>query len=196
VGTTTRINAADGKKSEGYWDADARGQTGARDGTDGVGSGAVTRLLLLVVVLVSLGLAACGDDGSAPSRAEFAKDAEKICKDTEKELESFGEDVGGPNEAGEAIDKVIEASRKAADDLADLDRPEGDAGETATKFAEGFQQELEDKLVPALEELKRALKAKDQQALQEAITKLQALEATESDRYARQLGIRACAGAA
>jgi hypothetical protein len=157
----------------------------------------VTRLLPLVVVLMSLGLVACDDDGgSAPSRAEFAKDAEKICKDTEKELESFGEEVGGPAEAGEAIDKVIEASRKAADDLADLERPEGDAGETATKFAEGFQQELEDKLVPALEELKRALQAKDQQALQEAVTKLQALEATESDRYARELGIRACAGAA
>jgi hypothetical protein len=157
----------------------------------------VTRLLPLVVVLISLGLVACGDDGgSAPSRQEFAKDAEKICEDTEKELESFGEDVGSADEAGDAIDKVIEASRKAADDLANLERPGGAAGETATKFAEGFQQELEDKLVPALEELKRALKAKDQQALQEAVTKLQALEATESDRYARQLGIRACAGAA
>jgi fido (protein-threonine AMPylation protein) len=50
--------------------------------------------------------------------------------------------------------------------------------------------------VPALEELKSALQSKDPQKLQEAASKLQSLEATESDRYARELGIRACAGAA
>jgi hypothetical protein len=49
--------------------------------------------------------------------------------------------------------------------------------------------------VPALEELKSALQS-DPQKLREAASKLQSLEATESDRYARELGIRACAGAA
>jgi hypothetical protein len=157
----------------------------------------MTRLLPLVLVLMSLGLVACGDDGgSAPSRQEFAKDAERICKDTEKQLENFGQNVNSPEEAADAIDKVIERARKAADDLANLDRPEGDTGETARKFAEGFKKELEEKLIPALEELKRALKANDQNALREAVTKLQGLEATESDRYARELGINACAGAA
>jgi hypothetical protein len=155
--------------------------------------------VFLVVVLMSIGLIACGDDddsGSAPSKQEFANDAERICKDTEKALENFGENVNSPEEAADAIDKVIERARKAADDLANLDRPEGETGETATKFAEGFKSELEDKLVPALEDLKSALKSGDPQKIQEAAGKLQGLEATESDRYARQLGIRACAGAA
>jgi len=158
----------------------------------------VTRLLVVVLALLSLGLVACGDDddGSAPSKQEFANDAERICKETEKALEGFGEDVGSPEEAADAIDKVIERARKAADDLANLDRPEGETGETATKFAEGFKSELEDKLVPALEALKSALKSGDPQKIQEAVSKLQSLEASESDRYARQLGINACAGAA
>jgi hypothetical protein len=158
----------------------------------------VTRLLSLVAVLMSIGLVACGDDdgGSAPSKQEFANNAEKICKDTEKALESFGENVGSAEEAADAIDKVIERARKAADDLANLDRPEGETGETATKFAEGFKSELEDKLIPALEELQSALRSKDPQKIQAAASKLQGLEATDSDRYARQLGIRACAGAA
>jgi hypothetical protein len=146
---------------------------------------------------MSLGLVACGDDGgSAPSKAEFANDAEKICKETERQLESFGQDINSPEEAADAIDKVIEQARKAADDLADLERPEGSVGETATKFAEGFRKELEEKLIPALEALKRAIRDKDPQAIQEAAAKLQGLEATESDRYARELGIKACAGAA
>jgi hypothetical protein len=159
----------------------------------------VTRLLALVVVLMSIGLVACGDDddgGSAPSKQEFANDAEQICKDTEKALENFGENVNSAEDAANAIDKVIERARKAADDLANLDRPEGETGETATKFAEGFKSELEEKLIPALEALKEALQSKDPQKIQEAASKLQGLEATESDRYARQLGINACAGAA
>ena len=158
----------------------------------------VTRLLALAAVLMSLGLVACGDDddGSAPSKQEFANDAEKICKDTEKALENFGENVNSPEDAANAIDKVIERARKAADDLAGLDRPEGETGETATKFAEGFKSELEEKLIPALEALKEALRSGDPQKIQEAASKLQSLEATESDRYARQLGINACAGAA
>jgi hypothetical protein len=139
---------------------------------------------------------ACGGGSDAPSRQEFAQDAERVCKQTERALEGFGENVEGPEEAADAIDKVIERARKAADELADLDRPEGETGETATKFAEGFKKELEEKLIPALEELKRALQSKDPQKLQEAVSKLQSLESTESDRYARQLGIRACAGAA
>src|SRR5215207_10708703 len=46
----------------------------------------------------------------------------------------------------------------AADDLLDLERPEGDVGETAQQFVESCRQELNDKLVPALEDLKSALR--------------------------------------
>jgi hypothetical protein len=98
---------------------------------------AVTRRLPLAVVVVSLGLGACGGGSDAPSRQEFAQDAERICKETEKALEGFGENVNSAEDAANAIDKVIERARKAADELADLERPEGESGETATKFAEG-----------------------------------------------------------
>src|SRR5688572_7404422 len=160
----------------------------------------MTRLLGLALVLLSLGLVACGDDddggggGDAPSKAEFAKQADKICNETEKEFESIGESAESPEEVADAIDKVIDESKSAADDLVALDRPEGADGETATKFVETFEQELNDKLVPALEDVKKALEAKDAQAVQEAAAKLQQLEATESDKYARDLGATACSG--
>jgi hypothetical protein len=48
--------------------------------------------------------------------------------------------------------------------------------------------------VPALEDLKRALEEKDPLAAQKAAAELQKLEATESDKAARQLGANACAG--
>jgi soluble cytochrome b562 len=156
------------------------------------------RLLPLLVVLLSLGIAACGggDDGSAPSKEEFANDAEKICQDTEKEIEKIGQGASSPDELGDALDKVIAAAKDGANKLTDLERPDGDAGDTATKFAEGFEQELNDKLIPALEKLKKAIQDKDAQAAQAAAADLQKLESTQSDKYARELGATACVGSA
>lgn len=163
----------------------------------------MTRLLALALVLLSAGLVACGDDddggsgggdGNAPSKQEFARAAERICNETEREFERIGQGAESPDEVANAIDQVIERSRSAADELVELERPEGADGETATQFVETFRQELNDKLIPALEDIQRALEQNDAQAVQEAAARLQDLEASESDRYARELGARACSG--
>jgi len=157
----------------------------------------MTRYSPLAVLAVSLGLVACGgddDSGSAPTKAEFARNAEQICRNTEKQLENIGQGASNPDEVANAIDKVIEEARKAADDLVALERPEGDAGQTAEQFSEGFQSELNSQIIPALEELRDALKKKDVQGVQAAAKKLQELETSKSDRAARELGATACVG--
>jgi len=156
------------------------------------------RLLPVLLAMLSLGLAACGggDDSSAPTKEEFAKDADKICQDTEKEIEKIGQGATSPEELTKALDKVIAAAKDAANKLTDLDRPDGDAGDTATKFAEGFESELNDQLIPALEKLKKAIEDKDAQAAQAAAADLQKLESSESDKFARELGANACVGTA
>jgi CHASE3 domain sensor protein len=157
----------------------------------------MTRYSPLAIVFVSLGLAACGgddDSGSAPSKAEYANNAEQICRNTEKELENIGQGSESPAEVADAIDKVIDESRQAADDLVALERPEGDAGQTAEDFSEGFKTELNDKIVPALEDLQAALKKKDVEGVQAAAKKLQSLETSKSDKAARELGATACVG--
>lgn len=146
----------------------------------------------LALLLVSLGLIGCGGD-DAPSKQEFVDEADRICRETEQEIERIAQSAGSPEELADVLDEVIDKSREAADDLVDLERPEGADGETAEKFVEGFRTELDDKLVPALEDLKRAVEQKDTQAVQEAARRLQQLEASESDRYARELGASACA---
>ena len=153
----------------------------------------MTRTAPLAVILVGVGLLGCGGD-DAPSKDEFANDAERICRETEQEIEQIGRSAGSPEEVAEAIDKVIDKSRNAADDLVDLERPEGGDGDTAEKFVEGFESELDGKVVPALEDLRRALEEKDPKAVREAAQRLQQLEASESDRFARELGANACVG--
>ena len=158
----------------------------------------MTRYPALAILVVSLGLVACGgdddDSSSAPSKAEFAKNADQICQNTEKELENIGQNAGNPDEVAKAIDKVIDEAQKASDDLVALERPEGDAGQTAEEFTEGFQSELNDQIVPALEDLRDALKKKDVQGVQAAAKKLQELETSKSDKAARELGATACVG--
>jgi hypothetical protein len=157
----------------------------------------MTRYSPLAVLVVSLGLVACGgddDSGSAPTKAEFARNAEQICRNTEKQLENIGQDASNPDEVANAIDKVIEEARRAADDLVALERPEGQAGQTAEQFSEGFKSELNSQIIPALEELRDALKKKDVQGVQAAAKKLQELETSKSDKAARELGATACVG--
>jgi hypothetical protein len=154
---------------------------------------AAAPLTLLVLVL---GLAACGGgdgDGDAPSKADFAASADKICKNAETALQNVGENAKSPDEVAAAVDKVIDETQKSIDELQDLERPDGDAGEAADKFVDALSTDIEDKGIPALEDLRDALKDNDQQAAQEAAQKLQAIETTNSDKLASDIGAKGCA---
>jgi hypothetical protein len=157
----------------------------------------MTRYSPLAILLVSFGLAACGgddDSGSAPSKQQFANRADKICRDAEKDLETINEGDGSPQEVVDAIDQGIAKSREAANQLVALDRPGGDAGDTAEEFVEGFKSELNEKLVPALHDLQDALRQRDPEAVKAAADKLGNLEGSKSDAAARELGATACFG--
>jgi predicted transcriptional regulator len=145
----------------------------------------------LVPVLIALGLSACGGD-DAPSREEFANRAEEICQNAEKQLESVGENVSSPSEVAAAIDKVIDQSQSSLDELRELERPDGTAGENAEKFVNALESDIEDKGIPALEDLRDALEDNDQQAAQEAAEKLQAIETSNTNQLAKKIGATDC----
>jgi hypothetical protein len=147
--------------------------------------------LPLVPVLIAIALSACGGD-DAPSREEFADQAEKICQNAEKQLQSIGEDATSLNEVAAAIDKVIDQSQSSLDELRNLDRPEGDDGAAADRFVRALASDIEDKGIPALEDLRDALKDKDQQAIQEATQRLQAIETSNTDELANDIGATDC----
>ncbi|HZN90493.1 MAG TPA: hypothetical protein VFB44_16050 [Thermoleophilaceae bacterium] len=148
---------------------------------------------LPLLFATALFVGACGGD-DAPTREEFAENASRICREAEQSLEQLGEGAETPEEVSKVIDKGIKRTQQAADELSDLDRPEGEDGETAGTFVEGFEKQLNDKLVPALEDLKQAIDDKDQQAVQQAAEKLQGLENDASDQAARKLGATDCTG--
>jgi hypothetical protein len=147
----------------------------------------------LTLILLTIGLAACGgDDSDAPSKADFAEQANKICQNAEKELQNLGQ-ANSTDEVANQITKVIDATQKSVDDLKGLDRPDGAAGEAADKFVTAVQGDIEDKGIPALEHLRDAIKDKDQQAAQKAYQELQSIETTNSDKLAKAAGVDGCA---
>jgi hypothetical protein len=149
----------------------------------------------LTTFVLALGLVACGGGSSsdAPTKAEFAADADKVCATAEKNLGEIGQNATSPAEIAKAVDKVIAETQKSLDDLKALDRPEGSAGDAADEFVNSLSSDIEDKGIPALEKLRDALKNNDQKAAQQAAQELQAIDSGNTDKLARAAGANGCA---
>jgi hypothetical protein len=148
----------------------------------------------LTTLLLALGLVACGGGGDdAPTKAEFGADADKVCAAAEKHLGEIGQNATSRAEIAKAVDKVIDETKKSLDNLKGLDRPDGAAGESADKFVNSLQSDIEDKGIPALENLRDALKSNDQAAAQKAAQELQAIDSGNTDKLARAAGANGCA---
>ena len=147
-----------------------------------------------LVVLGALAVAGCGGDDGI-SRDEFAANAEEVCADLERQSEELSQNE--PENVAQIVDFTQEARRTAEDAVErvrELEVPEGDDGETARQWQDAVEKEAEEQLIPALDELEKAAEANDEQAILSAAQKIQGIEATESDRLARELGAEGCAG--
>jgi hypothetical protein len=151
----------------------------------------MTRLAPVFLILLALAATSCGGD-DAPSEEEFADRANEICREAEQSLDDIAEGAEGPEDIVEAIDGLIEKSRSVVDELADLERPGGDAGSAAERFVDATRTEIQDKGIPALEELRGAVESEDQEAVQEAAERLTEIDSSASNKAARALGATEC----
>jgi hypothetical protein len=148
-------------------------------------------LSLVLVVAVGLVVALRRDD--APSQEAFAERANEICREAERSLENVGEGAESPEEIIPAIDRVIEEIRNTVDELADLERPEGDAGQRAEEFVDATRREIEEVGIPGLQELREAVENRDQDAARRVARRLRQIDSSASNQAAREVGATACA---
>jgi hypothetical protein len=147
----------------------------------------------LVLALAALVLPACGGDDDV-SREEYAKQVDKICNDAERQLKSLDvRNARTPTEVAAVLDDVVAASRGAIDRLKAVERPSGEAGQAADRFVDTLRREFEKDALPALDDLKSAIRRGDRAAAADAAKRLNELENAKSDRFARQLGAHSCA---
>jgi hypothetical protein len=152
----------------------------------------MTRLAPILLMLLAFAAASCdGDD--APSQEEFAEQANEICREAKQSLEDVAEGADGPEDIVEAIDELIEESRNTVAELDDLERPEGEAGETAEQFLDATRTEIQDEGIPALEELRGAVESEDRGAVQEAAVRLRRIDTSATNKAAREIGATDCA---
>ena len=159
------------------------------------GIGMHRRNLLAVAVLPTvLAIGGCGGDDGAPSRKDYAQDADRVCSDVEDQLERINRtDPDSPDELAAELERIKTAVRKGLRRLRRLERPEGDAGETADQLVRQLDRELEGQAFPALDRLKAAARKRDPVARRAAARRLAALDDSRSDRLARKLGADECA---
>ena len=154
----------------------------------------VVALLLAALVLPACGGGDDGDGGDRVSREDYAQQVSEVCADVERELsELVNADPETSAEVTDLFDDVIAKSRAALSRLKALERPSGDAGETADRFVETLEREFEAEALPALEDLGDAIRSGNREAAANAAERLARLENTESGRLARELGADACA---
>lgn len=145
--------------------------------------------VLALLTVSALVLAACG---GSPSREEFAAEANRICAEAQQEVQQQARE-NADQEPEQALNAATDQLRGIIDDLRDLERPEGRAGDLAERYVEGLEQQL-DRGLPVLERFQQALESRDQQAIRRAAREAQALQSqgAELRNLAKQLGLDQC----
>ena len=153
------------------------------------------RTLVAVPLAAALAAAGCGGGSDAPSKEEFAKKADAICADLEKESNALGK--SNPTSVSAIADFAAKARTTAEDGVKrinDLEVPSGSDGDKAKQWQQAITADAEQKLIPALDELEKAAKANDTKAVVAAAGKLQKLDSSKTDQLAREIGATGCAG--
>ena len=150
------------------------------------------RAAALPVVLAIAAIAGCGGS-SAPSKATYGKDVDKLCSTLDDRVSAIQKKA--PSTTDELVDfaddleKVIDDGVKQLDDV---ERPDGKDGEKAEAWIKELTKQKDEAIKPALEELKKAARSKDTAAIQRAVQRIQRVDEKKVNQLAREAGSRSC----
>ena len=146
--------------------------------------------LAALLLISALALVACG----GVSKEDYAEDLDEVCVAIEEKTEEIGQaEVSNPSELSAQLDDIRTAIEDGIERMKDIERPDGDDGETAEEYVTKLEQTLNQEVLPALDDLEKAVVAKDQDAVRAAATRLQGIDEEETDQLAAELGADECA---
>ena len=147
--------------------------------------------LMTILAALAMLLAGCG---GGVSKDDYAEDLNEVCAEIESQTEKIGEaEVSNPQELSAQLDEIRAAIRDGIAKMRDIERPDGEDGKRAEEYIDKLQQTLDGQVVPALDDLEKAVQERDQQAIRAAASRLQAVDEEETDRLAEELGADECA---
>ena len=149
----------------------------------------------LACVVAVLAVAGCGgDDEEKPTKEEFARSADAICVDLDKQSDELGQtEARKPEDFVAFARKARDAARDAVRRVRELEVPEGADGEVAKAWQDEVARQADEQLIPALDRLEKAAQDEDEQALLAAAQELQDVDSSRAERLAGDLGATKCA---
>jgi hypothetical protein len=150
-----------------------------------------------VLVVVALAALASGCGGSsAPSRASYGKEVDRVCATLDDRVSAL------QKKAPQTTDEIVAFAddlQKVLDDgvrqLSEVDRPDGADGDKADAWIKELTREKDQAIKPALADLKKAAQTRDTAAIQRAVKRIQQVDEKKVDELARAAGARSCGSA-
>jgi GTP1/Obg family GTP-binding protein len=147
-----------------------------------------------LLVLLALAAIATGCGGSsAPTKATYGKDVDKLCDTLDDRVSAIQRQA--PKTTDDLV-KFADDLEKVIDDgvsqLDDVERPDGDDGKKAEAWINELRKQNDQAIKPALEELKKAAQKKDTAAIQRAVQRIQQVDEKKVNELAREAGARSC----
>lgn len=160
---------------------------------------------LLLVLALTVGLAACGGGdgggetpvrggGATPAGGQFAAQANAICFAAKEQIVAVQRRTPDePEDLRGGLEQLGAVLKDASDRLAELERPDGDAGEVAERYVEDLARRTE-RTPELIDTIVRAVETQDTEAVEQATRRLDAFAARgETADLARRLGATECA---
>jgi hypothetical protein len=146
---------------------------------------------LIVVVLAALA-SGCGGS-SAPTKATYGKDVDKLCSTLDDRVSAIQKKA--PTTTDELV-AFADDLQKVIDDgvrqLSEVKRPDGADGDKADAWIKELTRQKDRAIKPALAELKEAARKKDTAAIQRAVQRIQQVDEKKVNQLAREAGSRSC----
>jgi hypothetical protein len=150
------------------------------------------RAALPALAVITVLAAGCGGS-SAPTRATYGKNVDKVCTTFNERVSAIQRKA--PKTTADLVAFADELGRVIDDGVAKLsavERPDGDDGVKATRWIDAFKAQADQQIKPALAALKDAARNKDTAALQRAAQRIQKVDQTRVNQLARAAGSRTC----
>ena len=146
---------------------------------------------LIVVVLAALA-SGCGGS-SAPTKATYGKDVDKLCSTLDDRVSAIQKKAPTTTDElvafADDLQKVIEDGVRQ---LSEVKRPDGADGDKADAWIKELTRQKDQAIKPALAELKEAARKKDTAAIQRAVKRIQQVDEKKVNQLAREAGSRSC----
>jgi len=146
-----------------------------------------------LIAAIGLTVAGCGGGSGAPTTAEYARNADRLCVQLEQQVSEA--ERGSPTSAAEIgayADRVARALSRGVQALDNVRRPDGKDGEKAKAYVDELRRQVDDEARPALRELKAAAARGDKAGVQAAVRRLRTVDSSKLDRLARAAGADGC----